>query len=71
MQPSAFFIPLLSDLKTGWIIDSVKFPEGKTRGLSSKIISCSPQIYRVTHNREMASKADRIIRLVDGKITDQ
>ena len=25
----------------------------------------------VTHNEEMASKADRIIRLVDGKITDQ
>ena len=25
----------------------------------------------VTHNEDMASKADRIIRLVDGKITDQ
>jgi lipoprotein-releasing system ATP-binding protein len=25
----------------------------------------------VTHNEELASKADRIIRLVDGKITDQ
>ena len=25
----------------------------------------------VTHNEDMASKADRIIRLVDGKITNQ
>jgi lipoprotein-releasing system ATP-binding protein len=25
----------------------------------------------VTHNEDLASKADRIIRLVDGKIVDQ
>jgi len=32
---------------------------------------CNQTFIVVTHNEDLASKADRIIRLVDGKITDQ